>query len=114
MHMHTHKRTHAVPTMQENICVSWEMRNANQARSQTMNTVGAVAFSVGTIYMYTLLYIYIKLHYRFTVYMSYICVRVKSSFVRTTKSTLSLYNIVQNILYINKLFENEVFLTTAV
>jgi hypothetical protein len=50
-----------------------------QARSQTMNTVGAAASSARA-YMHVSLYTY-------TTHIYYVCISVKSAFVRTTKST---------------------------
>jgi hypothetical protein len=78
-----------------------------------MNTLGAVASNAGA-YIYIHLYMYIMLYYKYAMYIYYVCVSVKSAFVRTTKSTLelhyALYNIAQNI----SVFENEWFPTTAV
>ena len=58
-----------------------------RARSQTMNTVGAVASSAGA-YAYRRVYTYIMLYYTYAVDTYYVCISVNGTFVRTTKSTV--------------------------
>jgi hypothetical protein len=65
--------------MQENWSVWWEVRNTKQACSQTMNTVGAVAYSAGPyIYTHTYTHIYIYVYIQYLLLYMYImlCLRL--------------------------------------
>ena len=61
--------------------------SGTEACNQTVNTMGVAASSLGA-YRYMRLFMYIMLYYTHTVYTYYVCISVKSTFIRTRKSAL--------------------------
>ena len=91
----------------------------NQARSQTMNTVVAAAYSARRYaYLYMRLYTQIMLCYTYLVYIYYVYISVRTPLSGSQNQHFKLYNalrnIAKNILHLTYIFENELIPTTAI